>query len=230
MKLKYVTLTGADDAVNGEEMLAISEQYPFVEWGILFSKSKIGQSRYPSRDWVEQFAAVPIINFSAHLCGKWVEESLGGEIAFLEESYSKLFRRIQFNMGRERLSSSFLNSKFVSAVRDSHDKNYMSFIFGGGYNVSPPAKTFIENGICPLFDASGGRGIKAKEWPKPIEGVFCGYAGGLGPDNLKEELKRIEEVVEGREVWIDMESGIRTEDRLDLDKCRKVLEICQDWV
>jgi hypothetical protein len=38
MRLKTVTITGADDAVDPEELLQIQQRYPFVEWGILLSR------------------------------------------------------------------------------------------------------------------------------------------------------------------------------------------------
>jgi hypothetical protein len=52
-------------------------------------------------------------------------------------------------------------------------------------------------------------------------------AGGLGPDNLKEVLYSLSALVGDSQVWVDMESRVRTEDneRLDLDKVRVCLEI-----
>ena len=37
MKLTKVTLTGADDFTDPKRLIEISREYPFVEWGILFS-------------------------------------------------------------------------------------------------------------------------------------------------------------------------------------------------
>ena len=75
-----------------------------------------------------------------------------------------------------------------------------------------------------LFDKSGGRGAAPPSWPKAREGAFCGYAGGLNPDNIGVALPAIAACVpEGQPYWIDMESGVRTDDRFDLDKCELVL-------
>jgi hypothetical protein len=53
---------------------------------------------------------------------------------------------------------------------------------------------------------------------------FCGYADGLNPDNIGVALPAIAACVpEGQPYWIDMESGVRTDDRFDLDKCELVL-------
>jgi predicted component of viral defense system (DUF524 family) len=50
----------------------------------------------------------------------------------------------------------------------------------------------------------------------------------LGPENLAEQLKAIEDVVGDRDVWIDMESRIRTNDKLDLDKAEQVLKTVKE--
>jgi hypothetical protein len=70
--------------------------------------------------------------------------------------------------------------------------------------------------------------VLAKEWPKPLEDVLCGYAGGLGPDNIEAQLELISKAVGNREIWVDMETHVRSNDdqRFDLDKVEKVLEIC----
>ena len=54
-----------------------------------------------------------------------------------------------------------------------------------------------------------------------------GYAGGLGPDNLRTEIPKIAEASGRHDFWIDMEGKVRDDsDRLDLSKVRRVLEIC----
>ena len=81
-----------------------------------------------------------------------------------------------------------------------------------------------------LFDASGGHGLTPATWPEPLDDLPCGYAGGLGPDNLDHELRRLETVVGDRNVWIDMQSAVRTENRLDLAKARRCLEVSAIYV
>ncbi len=83
MKIKYVTLTGADDNTKHEELLRVSALYPFVEWGILFSQKKSGLAeRYPSWDWVVDLAKKTNenTNLSAHLCGQWVDDAMSGRL------------------------------------------------------------------------------------------------------------------------------------------------------
>jgi len=48
MKINKLTITGADDATNQDSLLDFSNNFGFVEWGILFSKTKLGEKRYPT--------------------------------------------------------------------------------------------------------------------------------------------------------------------------------------
>ena len=81
--------------------------------------------------------------------------------------------------------------------------------------------------VAYLIDGSGGRGID-----KPIEiydnpDIHVGYAGGINPENVGAKLSQLLEHRSYGSFWIDMESGVRTDDWLDLDKVERVLEICE---
>lgn len=73
-----------------------------------------------------------------------------------------------------------------------------------------------------LFDASKGTGKPIEHFPQPYHGFFCGYAGGIGPDNIDGVISKIEDMGPGI-CTIDMESGVRTNDKFDLSKVEKVL-------
>lgn len=225
MKIKYVTLTGADDSVEPKDMAILSDKFKFVEWGILFSQSKSGVTRYPSNDWVLKLLNNNF-NLAAHLCGKWVDDALNGEITFLNNSRMHCFNRIQLNMGKDRLQLAMTSNGLKQAVA----KVNKPVIFGGNYKyINVTSDFFIL--LYPLFDCSGGRGI-LNDWSKPFidkdgKALFCGYAGGLGPENIAEELKKIDNIVGDATIWIDMESKLRTDNRFDLDKCEQVLQIAK---
>jgi len=237
MKIKFVTLTGADDKTSIEGMLQLSQKFHFAEWAILFSQSKAGVPRYPSLDWVNQLlASEGTGNFAAHLCGKWVDDAQRGRLTFLDDDeVSDFFGRIQLNMAGSRLEKCL---NFENKVWEC-DFSLIPVIFGGPYskyNLAIPTDKFRQLGVSPLFDASGGRGISAKTWPTiPLDEygkpLFCGYAGGLGPDNLEAELERISEVVGDAEIWIDMETKLRNDkDEFDLTICERILQIAEPWV
>lgn len=57
-----------------------------------------------------------------------------------------------------------------------------------------------------------------------------GYAGGFNPDNVAEKLSFLMENSQVGDFWIDMESGVRTDDWFDTDKVRRVLRICKEVI
>ena len=240
MKIKFVTLTGADDKTDASKMAELSQKFPFVEWAILFSQTKSGNPRYPSDQWIE--ASLPKLAscfLSAHLCGKWVSDAMDGVFTF--QKMSSAFGRIQLNMAGSRLRHVLADkTKFWEACeaagfgpRESlcMDCEKPQLILGGPYlSNSIPVEKFNFFKAAPLFDCSGGRGITSDNWLEfPAEMPLCGYAGGLGPDNIEEQLKKLEEVVGDNTIWIDMESKIRTDDEFDLEKCEKVLSIVAEY-
>jgi hypothetical protein len=242
MNLIYVTLTGADDTVDPYKLVELSVKYPFAEWAILFSQKKTGSSRYPTNDWLDELINVssdcPDMNFSAHLCGKWVDDVMAGDFTFLKfTKWKQRFKRIQLNMGKDRLQQAMTCKPLLSAVKKALNHQV---ILGGNYKyITVNGDFFFDNALYPLFDASGGRGVETKEWPKPFTStsgatMLHGYAGGLGPDNIVNELKRIEEVAGETYIWADMETKIRSiisgKDCFDLKKCEEVLQAAKLWM
>jgi hypothetical protein len=62
-----------------------------------------------------------------------------------------------------------------------------------------------------------------------------GFAGGIGPDNIREQIKEVRNLVAisewHGEYWLDMETKLRSEGdtQFDLKKCEHVLEISRPW-
>lgn len=83
-----------------------------------------------------------------------------------------------------------------------------------------------------LFDLSHGVGLLPSQWPDLLPGTKCGYAGGLSPENLEEQIRRIEEKAGDTPIWIDMETHVRSDnDQLfDLGKVRTCLEIASAYI
>jgi hypothetical protein len=138
------------------------------------------------------------------------------------------FPRIQLNFSPYDAAPLFLD------LLEKYPKN--QFIFQVGSKGKKDKKTLLENGLdkglnlAVLFDRSGGKGILPDKWPEPLfPKVYHGYAGGLGPDTLEEEIPKILEASRDQTIWIDMESRVRSEDdeQFDLEKVRLCLEICE---
>ena len=78
-----------------------------------------------------------------------------------------------------------------------------------------------------LIDPSGGRGISSDIKILPSFHKV-GYAGGITPDNVREKLSFLMDKIRIGSFWIDMESGVRTDDWFDIDKVRAVLSVCEE--
>lgn len=216
-----VTITGADDDVDPAALEDLSREFPFVEWGILRSTKREGTPRYPSRKWVRAVLRLADINrISLHLCGEDARQAQRG----IFNSVVQLFNRIQINgykladgpIGLKQGASQLAHG--VTLILPFNDE-------ANAVSVATDAATIP--GAEILFDPSGGRGVEPFRWataPALVRGVVdvrMGYAGGIGPDNVVDVLRDIGPV---RPTWIDMESGVRTDDKFDLAKVRRVLE------
>ena len=94
---------------------------------------------------------------------------------------------------------------------------------------------YLPKNISALLDESKGTGVLASSWPNPPTQYEIGYAGGIGPHNISKVLDDILEAGNGREIWIDMESSLRStknnKDVFDLDKCYEVIAaVCRKGV
>lgn len=235
--IKTVTITGADNKTNPKDLIDLSLKFPFVEWGILVSNSKIGTNRYPSIEWINKLCFFKQfqnknMNLSLHICGEVCQRILKGEID-VNLKYPKLISLDSFD--RMQLNFNYKNSKIdLLLMMNSLSDLKQEIIFQ--YNKSN--KEIIDILVnCKgnskwnfLYDSSGGRGVVQKEWEKPLN-AYTGYAGGLNPENLKEELEKIKLLVPNdNKIWIDAESGIRTDNEFDLDKVEKFLSIAKEFI
>lgn len=233
-----ISLTGPDNNVSPLDLAVLSTQYPEVEWAILYFPEREGTPRNPTAAWREQFLATKPTHCAAHLCGQQVFK----ELLDVEQKEARLadlarYSRIQVNINARKMDFTpeqvlavyeCLHSAGISVILQLHDDSRAvidSFLQG-------KSATELER-IHILFDSSRGRGETPEAWsaPKTTNGVvlFCGYAGGLSPATVPVELPRITAVATPTApgYWIDMESGIRTENEFDLMKAVEVLAIAR---
>jgi len=228
-KLFRCTFTGVDEKTSIDEINNLTKEFPFVEWGILLSTSEnsfLGKSRYPSLNWLNEnlpklknVANTYNSSIALHVCGKETKELLAQSENSIALGLLPFVNRVQINFfykehqieQLEKLCEKFPHINFITQHNNKNTDLYK--------------KISSENHQI-LFDQSGGRGIETTNWESPLENKVCGYAGGLGPNNISEQIELIKNVAD-RQFWIDMEGKIRTEDFLDLNLCREVLEKVQ---
>jgi len=177
----------------------------------------------------DAFQSLPkSVRVAMHVCGEGVHNLLAGqtnETKLLDLVVARK-GRIQLNFNQVRKPVDF--GKLVDLLMLYPETTFIT----QDNNANVRVWEFVaERGVrnhAVLFDGSGGQGIPCSDWPQPLP-ISCGYAGGLGPDNIRGELDRIAVVAGNRQTWIDMEGKLRRTDAsgadwLNLDACRACLE------
>lgn len=202
----FITFTGVDARTNVENMRWISDRYP-VEWGILFSRSRQGvENRYPALDTAMRVMESGL-RIASHICGEMAREIMGYAAGDPCRFPMHRARRVQINHPHPS----------VPAAQRFGQMEGKRCILQCRGAVFPP-----EHDVDWLYDVSGGNGLRPGVWPAH-PGRLVGYAGGINADNVLDTIKSINGLM-GRcgPYWIDMESGVRTDDWFDLVKVREV--------
>jgi hypothetical protein len=220
---EVVTFTGPDDSVTAKELLKVNEKFDNVEWGILFGAGSGGGNRFPSAVWLQnELPKLKGQRMTAHLCGRWITDLLiYGDFTWYHvyRDFVHLFKRIQLNFHAcefepvpylgDKLLSHSVDHKFILQCDGVNDKWIKEIPF-----------------VHPLFDGSHGAGVLPEDgWPAAWAKTYCGYAGGLGPQNIKDQLPKIAKASNGERYWIDMERRVRSKDdsRFETLKVESVL-------
>lgn len=234
--ISIVTLTGADNGTNPQDLLNLSEKYPFAEWAILVQGGKsadFGKPRWPSYDWITELTPIAHkLNLSLHLCGMYVNEILQGNIDFITMDLApfwKMFKRVQINT--HGIPHSFHAVKMAELMNIYPEKEFIFQYDEVNDNILYNAK-HNEVKCSALFDLSHGAGLLPNQWPLPITNIKCGYAGGISPSNVVEQIEKVNSIVGEIDTWIDMETHIRSDfDKIfDLEKVETVLSLSAKYI
>jgi len=228
MKINKVTITGADDGISTIWLPNFNRIYPFVEWGILFSKSKIGSPRYPSNEWIDELVKQDI-DLSAHFCGWWSKEVIENNNFNVITELPTQFKRVQLNYSFRNPTQSNLNLLVDYAKKHPERSYILQYNKTNKTTIDKLLLNILPPNIHFLYDASGGRGVEIQSIAEPFLN-YTGYSGGLNPKNIENVCNLIQDVDRSDNVWIDLESGVRTDDHFDVKKVKLLLDIAADYV
>ena len=228
MKLQHITFTGIDGKTDLGALWELQEQYPIAEFGVLVAKNwRENGNRYfnPSYLYALGFRRM---NLSAHLCGSIARAAVRGDFDPFREwaGYSSL--ALVFNRCQLNIATSKENPDSFELCEGTFSFNEIILQQSSVDNCDLYLKSNTNEHVTMLLDASGGEGIDTSL--VAFAGKKIGYAGGINPDNVAEKLTFLMENERVGDFWIDMESGVRTDDWFDIDKVRRVLEICESVI
>ena len=229
MKLKHITFTGIDAKTDLDALKEIQKKYRFAEFGVLTSYHWYENgNRYLDPQIIDSLRSYDL-KLALHVCGKAASDAAIGHwhrINKLVWTNLDIFKRIQLNVsGRKDCTNvchvPMYNSQEV-IIQEKDVENVKRYTDTINYYEH----SFIQDEFSMLLDGSGGRGVDTGLTIYPSDRKI-GYAGGFNPDNVGDKLSYLLENVKTGTFWIDMESGVRTDDWFDLDKVTKVLETCE---
>lgn len=221
-RLKHITFTGVDEKTDLNVLQEIQRTYPIAEFGVLVSKNWIERgNRYMDPNTFNKFRGLKL-NLSLHVCGRLAHEATLGAWNKVNHTIGgnlNLFHRVQLNVSTRKDNPNRLAScpnRHTEVIVQQRDVNNTP-LFDNSY--------WLEGGVSVLLDASGGRGVDTKIDILPISSKV-GYAGGINPENVGNKLEYLLEHHTTGDFWIDMETGVRTDDWFDIDKVYSVLQTC----
>mmetsp|Transcript_41200 Transcript_41200/g.74476 ORF Transcript_41200/g.74476 Transcript_41200/m.74476 type:complete len:257 (+) Transcript_41200:79-849(+) len=248
VSLDTVGFCGVDDSVDPAELVTLSNSFPWIEWGILCQPGHEGTPRNPTPQYVERLGQVLKASgarVAAHMCGGDATRVMRGDVERIQQVSDILgCRRIQVNLGTApwekedgvdglcKVVTSFPSLEFILQTTKKVEDELLPIL------MDPAVKP---RNLAVLYDPSVGTGVEPPGWPAPLADVHCGYAGGLSPERIEQQLHGISNnsvLGYSGTVWIDMESSLRSklddgQDIFDLERVRQVIDkvvACEDAV
>ena len=231
MLLKTIVCSGINEKNSIDDAIDFLKKYKNVEFGVQCSPKKTGYHT-PRFDWLKE------------LLGKLQEQQIENRVALhLNEGFvvsfcdgkvpdemaellaiGKAVGRLQLNfkIGRETFAGGKIPNLETLEKMIKTVGAHPVILSASQPNLSLIHKAYRRGVIFDaLFDDSFGEGI-APETRKPplFDNVFQGYAGGLSPENVAGELRKIGQVAKGP-VFIDAEGKLKQDGHFSFDRAEK---------
>lgn len=242
--LTKISFVGVDELTDTLELISMeanTKGFYGIEAGVLYSLNNAGiKPRYPSLKFIESFPKRfkhSGVGTSIHLCGSQIiKEFLSKKI---DKKFLQQFNRLQININAKTFieeNSSNLEELYNSITESVNYYDKTCIFQNKEQNIELNEKIRQNcNNLYSyrynfLYDSSGGASKEIEIIKEPFGDFYTGYAGGLNPSNVVEIVNKIDNLnPSNRSYYIDMESGIRTDDRFDILKCKKIISSLIDY-
>ena len=220
--LKHISLIGIDKNTDLDELERLQKKYPLAEFGVILSKNwaENGNRYYnPSELYLLRNRG---LNLSAHLCGSIARSAIRNDFSPAKELCNNnfdIFSRAQLNIAKSDENPQILEIDIPPSLKEviiQQESKEKSQLFFSLENLDK------RKDISILIDGSGGLGIDTQISVLNYRKV--GYAGGFNPENVERKTSFLLDNPNVLDFWIDMESGIRTDNWFDIEKAKDILE------
>ena len=239
MFLKTIVCSGINEKNDINEALEFLKKYKNAEFGVQCSPRKAGYQT-PRFEWlkellykldeqkIEKRVALHLNEgFVVSFCDVKVPDEIS-DLLNIGKSVGRL--QLNFKIGREIFAAG--NVPNIRTLEKTMKAVAMHTII---LSASQPNLSFIHKAhhqgmkFDVLFDDSFGEGVAPDMRRPPLfEGVFQGYAGGLSPENIAEELAKIEKVAKGA-VFIDAEGKLKQDGTFAFSRAEKFVQNALDF-
>ena len=243
MKLQYVTCSDPRENLATDAVLQLAQSAPIVEIAIQAHPSRMSFGM-PRNNWfgkllTESLYMNPFPNLAVHVNMEWCNDLCQGKIAPEIQNWLSLYhtngtpviRRWQINIHGSK-TETFNADAIAKLLNNFHDNE---FIFQYGASEYHRMQRLDKNAanFSLLYDTSGGAGKLTKNWRAPLFKEHPqGYAGGLSPENVVQNLDKISKVAGSRtDIWIDAEGKLKTPGTktFDINRAKQYINAAACW-
>lgn len=243
MKLRYITCSDPREDIPVENILRLSQVAPNIEIAIQAHPSKMSFDM-PRQKWfsklLKESLSMPVPpNLALHVNLDWCDKICQGYLApelieifcLLRDDGTPVVRRWQINIHGSK-TKKINTANIASLLANNPDREFIFQYGASEYNrIHRLDKTGAKFSV--LYDTSGGAGKLTKNWRMPLfENHPQGYAGGLSPENVSENLDKIAKVAGNRtDIWIDAEGKLKTPGTktFDINRANQYIKTALNW-
>jgi len=225
INLRYITCSDPRENVSTDDMIRLMEIDDSVEIGVQCDEVSM-KKRAPRYEWFEELwrkadEELDEPKLALHVNGDWCTDFCNGKIpqeiirwmslCTPSLASSLIIPRIQLNIG---FNLNEISPEGVAEVIRQRGFR-REFIFPLNEYTEPFIRQLheITQDFSLLFDGSYGAGMSPEKWERPIfYDIKHGYAGGLSPENVADNLAKISKAawgwVKDNLIWIDAEGQL----------------------
>jgi hypothetical protein len=241
--IRYITLTGAGEKTSFSRMRALSREFPFTEWAVLYSHERAGRdSRHPPLTWLEQFAdkaRAAQMNTALHLCGSAIRTALGAmartprERTASEKELLALcarYRRVQLNvLGKVADVKLYLQFAHEMSQSTAGTRVVLPYYKAHAGLVQLTARS---QNFDILYDSADEPDEHGSFWPALGDKGFTrpGFTQAPGSTDLGSTLDSALAACPERTFWVYLEGELLDKRiQFSLSNCHRALAQAQAW-